>query len=84
MNKGGQVILFTLSLCVVIIVLALAFAPVIKQFINDSKASLDCTNSSISDFDKANCYGQDISLWLFILLFIIIAFVVLGAKVIGG
>ena len=84
MNKHGQVLFYTLMVCIVILVLALAFAPVTKQFVNQSKDDMNCTNTTISEFETAACYGQDISLWFFILLFIIIAFVVLGSKVIGG
>jgi hypothetical protein len=84
MNKSGQILFYTLMLCTAIIVLALAFAPIIKQFISQSEVDMDCTNSSISDFNKATCYSSDISLWFYVLLFIVIAFVILGAKVIGG
>jgi hypothetical protein len=81
MNSKGQVLFYTLMLSVIILVLALAFAPIIKQFITTAMSDLNCSDSSISDWDKATCYGLDILFWLFVCFFIVIAFVVINAKV---
>lgn len=84
MNKSGQVLFYTLMLASLILVLALALSPVIKQFINQTQSDMNCSDPSISEYDKATCYGWDITLWFMVLLFIVLAFIVLGAKVIGG
>ena len=66
MNRKAQVPLLMISLAVVVILLAIAFAPAINDVaITASNSSsptfvgLDCTNASISDFDKANCVAVD-------------------------
>lgn len=81
-NKRGQIIIYTLMLCTIILILTMAFAPIFKQFINDAREDLTCTDASISDWDKATCYALDINLWLIIFVGIGLAFGVLGAKVI--
>ena len=84
MNKSGQVLFYTLMLSACLLVLALAFATPIKQVISDTTNQMNCTSDSIDDQTKASCYGYEILMWFTIILFIVIAFVVLGAKVIGG
>ena len=66
MNAKGQVIFVSLMIALVFIILALAFAPVIKEFSDDAQnttsqtqVGLDCSNSSISNFDRANCLFVD-------------------------
>jgi len=90
MNKLGQVtILYAFMLALVIILFAIAIAPALMTFVNDARApdsasavGLDCSNSSISNYDKANCVAVD-SLLPFTVLFILaLAGVVIGAKVI--
>ncbi len=82
-DKRGQVIFYTLMLSIIIIVITLAFAPIVKQFIMGSRGDLDCSNPSISDWDKGTCYFLDIIFWLMICFGVGLAIVVLGAKVIG-
>ena len=84
MNKKSQTLLYTLMLATLIIVITLALTNPIKYFVSTARSDMNCTDTTISDYDKATCYGLDIMFWFIILLFIIIAFVVLGAKVIGG
>ena len=84
MNNKAQMLFFSLMLCVVILILALAFAPIIKQFITNAATDMGCNNSGIDDYTKANCFGLDISIWFYILLFIVLAFTVLGSKYIGN
>ena len=68
MNKHGQVFGYTLALGLVVIILALALAPVGQSFINSAMnqtvgdtVGLDCDNSSISNFDKGTCVIVDFS-----------------------
>lgn len=72
---------------VVVIVVALAFAPGLRQFVNDARGpttdtqvGLDCTNSSISDFDKSTCSVIDLSLPYFIIGLIGIGLTLITAK----
>ena len=83
-NKKSQVLFYTLMLATVIIVFTLAIAKPTKEFITTARSDMNCSDSTISDYDKATCYGLDIILWFFLCLLIVIAFVVLGAKIVGG
>jgi len=89
MNDKGFVAIYGLMLTVVIVILALAFATPVKQFIDDARApsgnnsiGLDCNNSSISDFDKATCIATDTNLPLFVGGLIAIALSILGGAAI--
>ena len=92
LNERGQTsIFFLFMLFVVVIILALALSPVLKSFTDDARnvsddthVGLDCNNDSISNFDKANCVVQDISLPYFILGLIALAGIILGAKLLVG
>lgn len=91
MNNRGQVVVFTIMLAIVILILALAFAPVLKQFTEearapntDSSVGLDCANSSISNFDKAVCTSIDVSQSYFFWGLLGIAGVVIGARLLVG
>ena len=73
------------------IVLALSFAPVLRQFTTDARAptsdtavGLDCANETINDYDKSTCVLVDLSIPYFIIGLIAIAFVIIGAKMSGG
>lgn len=87
MNNKGQTIFFTLGLGVLVLVVALAFAPALRQFVTDARGpttdtqvGLDCTNSSISDFDKSTCSVVDLSLPYFIIGLIGIGLTLITAK----
>ena len=90
-GKHGQVIFYTLMLAVVIVILALEFAPVLKQFSDDARSAntndsvgLDCQNTSISDYDKANCVAVDMFQPYFVAMLIGIAGIIVGAKLVMG
>ena len=91
MNKQGQVgsWAYGLMLGLTIIVLALALAPAGKSFIdsamNQSTADfigLDCSNSSISNFDKGTCTITDFSLAYFFGGLLLIGGAVITARII--
>ena len=91
MNKNGQVWAYTLMLGIVLFVLALALAPAGKHFVdnamNTSTADfigLDCSNDSISNFQKGACVVVDFSLAYFFGGLILIAIAVIGAKLTFG
>ena len=84
MNKKGQVIFYGFMLGIVVIVLALALAPPVKEFIDDARnttTGMDCGNSSISDFDKAACIAVDLNGWYFIGGLIMIGGIIIGARI---
>lgn len=59
MNKKGSTVFFLLMLGIIFFLLALALAPSLVQTSNEARTQLDCTNVSISNQDKANCYQID-------------------------
>ena len=79
-DKKGQISFFYfLMLGIVVLILALAFAPGIKQSVElaMSPAHMDCNNVSISDFQKAACIGTDLITFEYVggLLFIALAII---------
>jgi hypothetical protein len=84
MNNKGQVIFYTLMIAICVIVLALAFSPVLKESVENARASgsLDCANESISLFDKTTCIVTDTSQFLFIVGLIFIAGAIITARLI--
>ena len=83
--------LYGFMIAVVMIVLALAFAPVIQNRNNNAMNlttsegevnGLDCTNSSISNFNKAACNSVDMTLFLYVGGLIFLAGTVIAAKII--
>jgi len=66
--KRGQLsIFFLLMMFVVFFILGLALTPALSQTITEatSTSQLNCSNSSISDQDKAVCTSLDIQSFLF-------------------
>lgn len=88
MNNKGQVVIFGLMLGIVIIIVALALAPAVSEATNSARnvtvgdtVGMDCSNSSISDFQKAGCVATDISLFWFIAALIFIGGAVITARI---
>jgi Trk-type K+ transport system membrane component len=91
MNKKASVVIYTLMLGMVIIILALALAPSIQDSttaaMNESSGDtqgLDCTNASISSFDKAACIATDLTLFYFVGVLVFIGGLIITAKVVSG
>jgi hypothetical protein len=91
MNKKGQIGVFGygMMLGITIIVLALAFAPVIQLFVNNamntstaSMIGLDCSNSSISNFDKGTCTILDFSSFYFFSSILLLGGAIIVAKIV--
>jgi hypothetical protein len=88
-NKKSQILIYGLMLSVTIIILAMAIAPAISEssetarnVTNGDTIGLDCTNSSISNFDKATCVVTDINTFYFVGSLIMIGGIVLISKII--
>jgi len=86
MNNRAQVMFFLLMVGIVIIILALALAPVVQDTITDMRdnetayVGLDCTNSSISQYDKATCVIADLTIFHFIVGLILLGGAVIAAR----
>ncbi len=90
MNKHGLTWFVTIPLALVFILMALALAPAIYQFVVDARGpttdtavGLDCSNSSISNFDKASCVSVDYFTPFFVGALIFIGGAITVAKVIA-
>lgn len=63
MNRKGQVAFVAVMIGIVVIVLAIKFAPVLNEVVSADNVmgseGLDCDNESISNMKKANCTAID-------------------------
>ena len=89
MNKRGLIAIYALMLGLCIIILALALAPSGRDFVDsamnvssDNSIGLDCSNSSISDYDSAGCIAVDFTLPFFFGGILLLGGLVLTAKII--
>jgi hypothetical protein len=82
MNKQGQVFIYTFMVGLVIIILGLAFAPGLKNQVDEMRNSdnLDCGNTSISDFDKGTCVATDGLMFIGVMGVLALAFAVIAAR----
>ena len=88
MNKLGQTQFFGFMLGLVVIILALALAFPVRESANiamnnstSDSVGLECTNSSISNFQKVACYAADLTPFYFIGSLIMIGGVILISKI---
>ena len=93
MNNRGQVIFFTFMLALTVIVLALGLAFPVKETIDnatnssnnsqatDPSGTLNCNNSTLSNFDKGACVVADMSMFYFLGGLIFIAGSILAARI---
>ena len=83
-DKKGQVMFYGLMLGITILVLALALTGAIRTSVDEARNSsnMDCTNESISNFDKAACITADLSIFHFIGGLIFIAGAIVTARII--
>ena len=89
--KKGQVMIYGFMLALTVIILALAFAyPVYESAQNARNKSysdtefqgLDCSNSSISYYDKAACITTDLTPFYFVGALIFIGGIILVSKIV--
>lgn len=59
MNKRGSTALVYLMMGIIFFLLGLALSPALVDTTEESRDDLDCSNSSISNQDKAICYQID-------------------------
>ncbi len=87
MNNRGQTMIYGLMLGLVVIILALALAPVVINSASNASApsgdalGLDCANTSIDVYTKATCEVVDLSPFYFIGTMICIGGAVVTAKI---
>ena len=90
-GKKGQVMIYGFMIAICLIVMALALAPMLKNRTDNAMnlttsegevQGLDCTNSSISTFNKAACNSVDMTLFLFIGGMIFLAGAIITARII--
>ena len=88
-NKKGQTVFYGIMLGLVIIITALALAPAVSEFTGNARNAtvgdtlgMDCSNASISNFQKAACYTTDLTLFYFIGSLILIGGAVITARII--
>ena len=89
-SKRGSVMFYSLMLGIVIFVLALALGPAVSSFTNSAMDTtvgdtigLDCDNTT-DKFVKVTCIVADLSLVYFIGSLILMAFVIVGSKILIG
>ena len=83
-NKKAQAnLFFLLMIGIVFFVLGLALTPAVKDVVGEAMSSsqLDCSNSSISDQNKAVCTSIDIQTFLYIGTIFGLAGLVIGGAV---
>ena len=86
LNKKSQVFFYTLMLGVLVLVLALALAPPVRDFttgaMNETSGDtlgMNCSGTT-DPFVKVTCVATDLSLFYFIGFLIIIAGAIVSAK----
>lgn len=86
MNKRGSITIFSIMFALAIIILALALAPAVSEFTTNAMGNtsgdtlgMNCSTSTISDFQKAACVATDLNLFYFIAGVIFLA----GAIIVG-
>ena len=88
LNNRGQTVFYGFMLAVTIVVLALAFAKPIHEAVSESRnettsyggTGMNCTNTDLSNYDKAACVISDLSPFTFIGILIFIAGAVIASK----
>jgi len=90
-NKKGQIVFVGLMLAIVTIVFAIAVAPAMTDWNNNLRnqtneigeaSGMDCSNASISDYDKGACAIMDVTTPYFIGGLIALAAIIIAAKLI--
>jgi len=90
MNNKGQVWAYGLMLGIVVLVLALALSPAVKESVDNARnetvgdiIGMNCSTTT-SNFQKAGCLAADLSIFYFIGTLIFMVGAIAGAKIIFG
>lgn len=80
MNKRGQTIFYMMMMGVVFFLLGLALAPALHETVSEQTDSvlLNCSNTSISDQNKAVCTSLDILPTAFFMVLMGLAGILIG------
>ncbi len=81
MNKKGQGELLALMLGTLFFVLGFALALPLTEVTIDAVSTMDCTNSSISDFTKGSCRLVEVTSPVFLGILFGLAGMLIGAKI---
>jgi len=88
-NKAGLTFFVGLMIALVFIILALAFAPVLKQFtdiaMNDTTATtigMNCSSTNLTNYETANCLFVDYQMPIFVIFLIFAAGAIITARLI--
>jgi hypothetical protein len=89
MNNNGQVQFYAFMLGLVVIILALGLAFSTREAADNAMSNtttdfvgMDCSNSSISSFQKISCYAADLTPFYFVGSLIMIGGIILISKII--
>lgn len=83
MNTKGQVIFYSFMIAICVLILALAFAPIMKQFVDDARGDMDCTNApDLTKFDQLACLAVDVQIFYFIGALIFMCGSIIAARVV--
>jgi len=80
-DKKGQMIFVSLMVAITIIVLALAWAFPVRQAVDNARSDMNCSDGTISNFDKAGCLVSDLTIFYFIGGLIAMVGIVVGARI---
>ena len=89
-KKGFTTVFYTFMLALTVVILALALAGPISETVSNvrnetyegSNVGLNCSDTSISNYDKAACVASDMSIFYFIGGLIFIAGMIIAAKIV--
>lgn len=80
-NKKGLVELPVIFMVfILVIVFAIIIMPSLSNVSSESRTNLDCTNDSISDYDKSSCMAIDSSPFIFVGALLAIAGGIIGIR----
>lgn len=82
--KKGSILIYSMMLGLLVIILALALAPSVRDFTSlamNETTGLNCSSGDISNFDKATCVVVDLNLFYFIGALIFIGGAIVTARI---
>jgi len=91
-KKGFTTVFYTFMLALTVVILALALAGPISETVSNvrnetyegSNVGLNCSDTSISNYDKAACVASDMSIFYFVGGLIFVAGMIIAARLVFG